>query len=395
MNILFITWFDISPQKGGTERITWTISNALRKYYNYKCFCAYIMPATGFEQAFCDGRIKLDEKKVVSQLHDYIVDNQINVIVNQGIFSIVEASKKAVENTRCKILFAYHFAPLTEKCLSGLKPLVEMLGNNSVLKRIKASVKIAFYPIYIRSYSNRFSTFYKKAYDMSDAVVLLSERFKKDFVDYAGIQDDSRLRFIPNSLSYSRFADLAQIMHKEKRVLIVSRFDEPQKRISYALKIWRIVKQYPEAGEWKLDIVGHGAYAQLYRRMAYRLGLDDVRFLGAKKPEEDYIRASIFMMTSRTEGWGLTLTESQQFGVVPVAFDSYASLYDIIIDGYNGVIVPDNKLEVYAEAVVKLMKNDRERQKLAMQAVESSHRYEEAKIVEMWNRLLEELTKKL
>jgi glycosyltransferase involved in cell wall biosynthesis len=47
-------------------------------------------------------------------------------------------------------------------------------------------------------------------------------------------------------------------------------------------------------------------------------------------------------MTSAYEGWGLTLTEAQQMGVVPIAFDSFGAVYDIIENEYNGLIIPNS-----------------------------------------------------
>ena len=76
-------------------------------------------------------------------------------------------------------------------------------------------------------------------------------------------------------------------------------------------------------------------------------GLKRVRFEGRQNPKRYYEEASIFMLTSSFEGWGLTLTEAQQFGCVPLAFYSYASLPDIITDGKNGFMIPYPALEVY------------------------------------------------
>ena len=96
-------------------------------------------------------------------------------------------------------------------------------------------------------------------------------------------------------------------------------------------------------------------------------------------------------MTSASEGWGLTLTEAQQFGAVPVAFDSYASLREIITDGENGRYVPFADVSAYAKAVLELMADARMRQEMALYAIESSKRFSWGAIAEKWQALLEEL----
>ena len=63
------------------------------------------------------------------------------------------------------------------------------------------------------------------------------------------------------------------------------------------------------------------------------------------------------MMTSAFEGFGMTLVEAQQYGVVPLAMDTYGSLHDIITDGQNGEIIADNDLDEYARRLRVLMEN--------------------------------------
>lgn len=41
MRVLFYTTFEVSPYKGGTERITSSISNGLRNYFGHNCYSAY------------------------------------------------------------------------------------------------------------------------------------------------------------------------------------------------------------------------------------------------------------------------------------------------------------------------------------------------------------------
>ena len=69
------------------------------------------------------------------------------------------------------------------------------------------------------------------------------------------------------------------------------------------------------------------------------------------------------------------MTEAQQFGAVPVAFDSYASLREIITDGENGRYVPFADVSAYAKAVLELMEDAGMRQEMALYAIESSKRF--------------------
>lgn len=86
----------------------------------------------------------------------------------------------------------------------------------------------------------------------------------------------------------------------------------------------------------------------------------------------------------------MTLTESLQTGVVPVAFDSYAALHDIITDGYNGFTVPYGDVKTFVRRVRELMDDDGLRLQMARNAIESSARFSAAAIVSKWLALFEE-----
>lgn len=45
-------------------------------------------------------------------------------------------------------------------------------------------------------------------------------------------------------------------------------------------------------------------------------------------------------MTSTFEGFGLVLPEAMQHGCVPMAFNSYAAVRDLVIPGETGILAP-------------------------------------------------------
>jgi len=96
----------------------------------------------------------------------------------------------------------------------------------------------------------------------------------------------------------------------------------------------------------------------------------------------------IFMMTSHKEAWGMTLIEAQQNGCVPIAFDSYLSLRDIITDNQDGIVVPYPDEKAYTDTLENLM-NDKEKwQKLSSQGVISSQRFSIENIGKQWDIIL-------
>ena len=220
-------------------------------------------------------------------------------------------------------------------------------------------------------------------YEKSDKVVLLSEGFIPQYNRFVK-GDEQRYAAIPNMLS---FLSAEASEEKQQEVLVVSRMDERQKRIKTALKVWR--KAYQK--EWTLRIVGYGEDLEYYKQLVHRWGLRNVTFEGLQDPLPYYQRASLFLMVSAFEGWGLTITEAQQCGCVPIAFDSYSAVHDIIQSGRNGYLVPEKDEEAYARALEKLMKDDTLRKELAMNAQKDVLRFSRENIAKQWKTLLENL----
>lgn len=391
MKILFLTGSQVSETKGGTERITLSVAQALTDR-GHRCFSMFfhadatpLLPL--FEDHLCFGRNR--GEALLRQIHAFVKKHKIDVIVNQGDFGLQSRMAKVLQPEGVQMIMVLHFAPGWEENFLNFRSLLYTLIHPRWWGEwCRCAFQAVLYPWIKPLYNASVAKNYARAYQVSDQMVLLSEEFKEQFVRYAQIEDASKLRFIPNTLSFQEFFPMSEWEKKQKEVVIVSRLEEKQKRLSHALRIWQQVEQSSISQDWTLHIVGHGGSEREYQKLSQKLGLQRITFHGRQDPKKFYRRASIFMMTSRSEGWGLTLTESQQMGVVPMAYDSYASLHDIITDGYNGCIVPNADITSYAQRLLQLMGNDKLRHHLAVNAIESSHRFEAKKIGKEWEKLM-------
>lgn len=331
MNILFYTTNEVAPQYGGVERVTANIANALTTFYNVNCYSAYKynIDKSFIKQQFVN-TIKINSYHNLNNLIQFIEQNKIDVIINQGEHKLTKSLRLALnqsQNKKCKLMFALHVSPATEINFITLdNPKKELKEGKNIRKNIS---KFLSFPYQKIRKIIKLPILYRESYHFADKVILLSSHFKKPFLEYSHLKDDSKIRIIHNALSFHSFYDLANYNHKKKEVLIVSRLEEEPKRISLALKIWKEIETDHTLSEWKLKIVGHGKMESWYKSLVIHYGLQRVFFEGTKNPEPYYNEASIFMMTSSFEGWGLTLTEAQQYGCVPLAFHSFASLTDM------------------------------------------------------------------
>lgn len=179
------------------------------------------------------------------------------------------------------------------------------------------------------------------------------------------------------------------MIKKEPRVLIVARFEESTKRLIKALNIWNQIQTRYNQTAWHLDIVDDGPDKGLYLGYVERKRIRNVTFGGQQDPTEYYKRSSILMLTSCTECFPLVVTESMQYGCVPILFDSFEACRDLVSDGLDGIIVPKNNTKMYIKKLNDLIRDEEKRTNMSNMASESVQRYSVRNIVEEWNSLFD------
>lgn len=388
MNILFYNTSDVSEIKGGTERITARISKGFQ-LRGHNCYLAYEIeidrsfPLTEFTK-------KINVNK--ASLEKFIRANHIDIIIIQKMTRLVISLYKMriKYGLTFKIYSVLHFMPGYELFQMNFDKSWQLLFHESTSIRslVKNIIRTVGYPLYQLYYPKRDQDLYRKVYAYSDKVILLSKGFIDEYANYCGLKEIRKFRVIPNALSYDDFFPVEKLKEKQKQVLIVSRLEEKQKRISKALQIWSMVEQNSELDDWKLCIVGTGPDEEKYKQLSNTLQLKRVAFYGRQAPRPYYEQSSIFMMTSSHEGWGLTLTEAQQMGCVPIAFGTFAAVQDIIGNDEYGYIIPNNDLSSYYERLRTLMLNSELRIQQAISSINYSKKFELNQIVQLWEQVV-------
>lgn len=215
-----------------------------------------------------------------------------------------------------------------------------------------------------------------------DKIVTLSPSFIEDFVSFYKKTDRNKLMAIPNMNSY----DKTNITQKGNRVLFVGRLISNVKGCDKLLRIWKDVGSTID--DWNLDVVGDGPDRENLEKMAKDLNIKNCTFHGFCNPQPFYEKAQIFCMTSIFEGFGMVLTEAMQHSVIPMAFNSYSSVNDIITNNKDGYIISAFDEKEYADKLKNLIKNRDLRTKLATEAKISSERFSRDKVFDMWEKLI-------
>ena len=152
----------------------------------------------------------------------------------------------------------------------------------------------------------------------------------------------------------------------------------------------RIADRHPE---WSLKIIGAGPLRGALGQQAKNLNLSRrIIFTGElTNPFPILCSADLFVFSSRSEGFGLALCEAMACGLPVVSFDCPSGPANIIRHGVDGILVPPEDTEALAMALDRLMKDQRERQKLAARAPEVLDRFGADRILPLWNNLFDQL----
>ena len=175
-----------------------------------------------------------------------------------------------------------------------------------------------------------------------------------------------------------------------RRVVTIGRYAY-QKGYDLLLQAWaEVEKHYPD---WSLDIYGMGDQTS-YRQLMSDLGID-ARRCRLNGPVEDVVKtytdSSVFVLSSRFEGFGLVLVEAMACGLPVVSFDCPAGPDEIITDGVDGLLVPSGDVHALAGKLMTLMADEALRKRLGQQARQSARRYEMAAIATQWKDLFDQL----
>lgn len=389
---IYIVWIKrLNVQRGGVHRIIHILMQHLPKY-GYSVHYLYTEDAYRTFHLY-DADIKRETTIPLAAIRQYLIENQCDLLVGQdGVFfsrlSELVAEWKIPD---MKYITEFHNSILLmEKVFSRhyWRWLANLQTTPAHVKWL-AKLRLLIYPLWLKRCRQSVLNNFLANYRVADALILLSKHEIPE-IQKLTHTDLSRCKVINNPLSWEKIESVELLPQKKNQVLIVSRLYNPEKRLDRALKIWKKLEQRGLT-DWRLIIVGAGVHENYLKGLSDRFAFKNVVFTGRQDPLPYYRDASLFMMTSAVEGWGLTLTESMQTGVVPVAFDSYPALHDIITDRHDGCIIPDDDLDAYAACMEELMRNREERERIARNGLESCRRFEINKIVEQWVNLIRSL----
>lgn len=253
--------------------------------------------------------------------------------------------------TKARIIYERH-----------VSKLAETQANQSLIQKINTKIKWSMMGIL----GNSFTRF-----------IVLTEGNKNEWTFL------KNLEVVPNPLSFypEESSDL-----NSKKVICVGKIAF-QKGQDLLLKSWEIVNvKHPD---WTLELYGKENKAFLDTSNLPNINVS--WFPPSKDIEEKYLESSIYVMSSRFEGFGMVLIEAMACGVPCISFECNYGPSDIIQDNVDGYLVSKEDTDEFAAKIIDIIEHTDKRKKMGKLAKENVRRFSPEMIVEQWDYLFKKL----
>lgn len=216
-----------------------------------------------------------------------------------------------------------------------------------------------------------------------DRLVVLTDKDREAWTELDNVD------VIPNPLPFvpSEISTLT-----EKRVVAVARYSH-EKGIDLLLQAWSEVEK--QTKDWRLDVYGDGDTSPFERIIDdLAINRDRCELHGRTNDVvKEYCNSSIFVLSSRFEGFGMVIIEAMACGLPVVSFDCPWGPRSIIKDGEDGLLVENGNPLALAHGLLSLINNADRRQSMSVAAVKDVQRFRIEQIAQHWKQLFEETIK--
>lgn len=260
----------------------------------------------------------------------------------------------------------------------GSKKVYEQHFNRDFRKYVLKENKISFIGCMIygwRGFRERHNL--KKV----DRFVVLTEE------DANSWNNISNISIIPNALSFFPQNSVPSI---NKKIITVGRL-EVEKGYDNLYRIWRpIAEKHPD---WRLEVIGAGTEEEEIRKQLHEAGLSEVVIIRQPTPfiEKELLEASVYLMTSRHEGFPMVLIEAMACGLPVVSFRCPCGPADIIKDGEDGYLIPLGDIQHMTEKLNLLIEDEEKRRYMGKNARHNVQRFSQEVVMKQWVELFDGL----
>lgn len=197
----------------------------------------------------------------------------------------------------------------------------------------------------------------------------------------------NNMAVIPNPLPF--YPEQVSTL-QNKKVIAVGK-QSYQKAYDLLLASW--AKLPTELKDWELHIYGKKNESLQLSTLAEQLGIAAQVFFHApvKDIEAKFLESSVFVLSSRFEGFGMVIIEAMACGLPVVSFDCPHGPSDIITHDTDGFLAENGNAEDLAAHLAALMNDNALRRRFGNHGRETAKLYLPETVVKQWDELFKSL----
>lgn len=298
-----------------------------------------------------------------------------------------------------KISFFFRYRKLLKQHIKEINPDIIVVCDNGLKAYLLPFILKTKKPLLFESHGSKFIQEIEKKPSFANKAI---QQFIWKFKDI-GVKKYSKLILLtPAIVKDWKHKDVAIISNpiwfqnetpaglESKKVIAVGRHSY-EKGFDRLLCIWkRVAEKHPD---WILDIYGDANGSVDLFTLVAALGVrSNVNFYGFSDTiEQKYPDYSLYLMTSRSEGFPMVVIEAMNCGLPVIAYDCPGGIQGIVEDNHNGFLVEDGNQDQFYDKLCLLIENKEHRIALGKNAKQSVGQLSIASIMEKWEALFKNI----
>ena len=359
-----IAFYIGSLHKGGAERVFVNLADYFRNegyrvtmvtQYRYSDEDEYVLPP--------------EIKRVISDLTDEELSN--NRIVNfcSRVGKLHRIWKDEQPDLVLACIGKNNFMAIVTTMFTKTRPVVSVVGEAK------------------EEYPNRLMrTLANLLFPHAAGIVLQTERSRYFF----NKKIQKRAVILPNSLNPA-FIKPRYEGERDKQIVAVGRMDA-NKNHEMMIRAFAVLQD--KYREYTLIIYGEGELRQFLENLAAELGISERVLLPGVIPDvaAQIERASLFLLTSYSEGVSNALIEALASGLPVISTDvPSGGTVELITDGENGLIIPTGDQEALVRAMDKILGDSEYADRLGREAAKIQERLAPQHVNSLWRKYFDEI----
>lgn len=369
-----ITFLVLHLNYGGIEKQVTNLANNLVDKYNVEILSLYNILGKSFYDL--DSRVKVN----------YVLPygpNKEQIIKNMKKLKVISFFKECIK--ALKIIYTKYVS--FAKYINNINTDIIISTRIEFSNMIKRTDTLNISQEHSYIDTNSYKAKVKKSFKNIKYLIVMTNKAKDKYDEWL-IKEKAKptVIVIPNIIE----KPIVTSKLDKKQIIAIGRLEEV-KDFNILLDVFKIVNERNK--EWKLKICGEGSKRKEIEEKINLLSLKDSVTLTGRIDigtlNNEIVNSSIYVLTSKSESFSLSLVSCLAHGLPAVSFDIDVGPREIITENEDGFLVKNRNVITMAEKICRLIENEDLRKTYGKNASKNMERYYCYNIINKWYDILE------